>query len=517
MADDSDAGGRNHGVSRRVFLGAASAAAGFTIVPRHVLGGAGFVPPSDKLNLAFIGVGAQGLRVMLNFLKQPDVQGIAVCDVNQSSADYPQWGQHEFQNSVQKLLGVSSGWDWLSPETPIKLIPSLQVTAGVAGREPCQKIVDAYNGKDNRSGQSKGCAAYSDFRELLAKEQGVDGVVVCTPDHWHAPVSMAAMRLKKHVYVQKPSAHIVGEARQMAQAAQENGVATQVAVSNSASENTRLLCEWIWSGAIGPVRRVDNWSSRPFWPQGIDRPQQADPVPAGLDWDLWLGPAPERPFNHAYVPFVWRGWYDFGEGSLGDMGHYSFDTIFRVLKLTAPTKVESSSTDRFKESFPLASIIRYEFPARESMPPVTLVWYDGRLKPARPDELEDDRPLQGPGSDDGEGLLFIGDEGKILCGFNGEDPRLIPESKMKAFQPPPKTLTRSPGHYREWIAAAKGGPPAAANLQFEAPVVESVLLGVVAVQSGEMLRWDGANLRVTNSSAAQALIEPKYRGQWDPK
>jgi hypothetical protein len=254
MRDGTDTENGRSRISRRTFLGAASAAAGFTIVPRHVLGGAGFVPPSDKLNLAFIGVGAQGLRVMLNFLKQPDVQGIAVCDVNQSSADYPQWGQHEFRNSVQKLLGVSTGWDWLSPETPIKLSPSLQVTAGMAGRDPCQKIVDAYNGKDNRSGQSKGCAAYSDFRELLAKEQGVDGVVVCTPDHWHAPVSMAAMRLKKHVYVQKPSAHIVGEARQMAQAAQENGVATQVAVANSASENTRLLCEWIWSGAIGPAR-----------------------------------------------------------------------------------------------------------------------------------------------------------------------------------------------------------------------------------------------------------------------
>src|SRR5881396_2641735 len=350
-------------VSRRTFLGQ-TAAAVFSIVPRRVLGGAGYVPPSDKINIAFVGVGSQGLRVMLHFLREPDVQGIAVCDPNKVSANYPQWNAHEFCNSVRKLLGADSGWDWLSPDKPIQLTHSLRVTSGVAGREPCQKIVDAYYGAQQRSGEYRGCAAYSDFRELLEKQKGVDAVVVCTTDNLHAAVSAAAMKKGKHVFCQKPLTHTIHEARRMVEIARETGVATQIAVGNLASEATRLLCEWIWDGAIGPVREVINWSSRPFWPQGLERPKEAQPVPDGLDWDLWLGPAAERPFNHAYLPFVWRGWDDFGCGALGDMGPYSFDTIFRVLKLEAPVSVEASSSERYEETYPLASIVRYNFPAR---------------------------------------------------------------------------------------------------------------------------------------------------------
>ncbi len=223
------------------------------------------------------------------------------------------------------------------------------------------------------------------------------------------------MKKRKHVFCQKPLTHTIYEARRIAEIARETGVATQIAVGNQASESTRQLCEWIWDGAIGPVREVKNWSSRPFWPQGIERPKETEPVPEGLDWDLWLGPAPERPFNHAYLPFVWRGWTDFGCGALGDMGSYSFDTIFRVLKLEAPVSVESSSSDRYDETYPLASIVRYSFPARGEMPPVKFTWYDGGLKPERPDELEENRPLKGDGGEEDEGLLFIGDRGKILC------------------------------------------------------------------------------------------------------
>src|SRR6516225_8704138 len=200
--------------SRRAFLGrAARAAAGLSIVPRRVLGGAGYVPPSDKINIAFIGVGAQGLRVMLHFLQQPDVQGVAVCDANKSGSDYPQWGTHEFCNSVRKLLGVDSGWDWLSPDQPIQLTHSLRVTGGVAGREPCQKIVDAYNGTQNRSGSSRGCAAYVSFRELLEKQKDLDAVVVGTTDNLHAAVSAAVMKKGKHVFCQKPLTHTIYEAR----------------------------------------------------------------------------------------------------------------------------------------------------------------------------------------------------------------------------------------------------------------------------------------------------------------
>src|SRR5256886_2070833 len=365
----------NNGVSRRRFLAqTATAAVAFSIVPRRVLGGAGYVPPSDKVNIAFIGVGSQGLRVMLRFLREPDVQGIAVCDPNKSSANHPQWDTHEFCKSVRKLLGVDSGWDWLSPDQPLQLTHSLQVTSGVAGREPCQKIVDAYNGLQRRSGEARGCAAYSDFRELLGKHNGLHALVVCTTDNLHAAASIAAMNKRKHVFCQKPLTHTIYEARRMAEIARDAGVATQIAVANQASEATRLLCEWIWDGAIWPVREVSNWSSRPYWPQGLERPKEAERLPEGLDWDLWLGPAPELAFHHAYLPFVWRGWSDFGCGALGDMGSYSFDTIFRVLKLEAPMSVEASSSERYEETYPLASIIRFTFPARGDMPPVKFSW-----------------------------------------------------------------------------------------------------------------------------------------------
>jgi predicted dehydrogenase len=223
-------------VSRRKFIGQAGAAAiGLSIVPRRVLGGAGYVPPSDKVNIAFIGVGSQGLRVMLKFLREPDVQGVAVCDPNKSSANHPQWDTHEFCNSVRKLLGVDSGWDWLSPDDPIQLTHALRVTSGVAGREPCQKIVDAYYGAQQRSGQYRGCAAYGDFRELLEKQKDLDAVVVCTTDNLHAAVSAAAMKKRKHVFCQKPLTHTIYEARRIAEIARETGVSTQIAVANQAS------------------------------------------------------------------------------------------------------------------------------------------------------------------------------------------------------------------------------------------------------------------------------------------
>src|SRR4029077_9355257 len=409
--------------------------------------------PSDKLNVAFIGVGSQGFRVMLHFLQQPDVQGAAVCDPKKIASNHPQWDTHEFANSVHKLLGVNSGWDWLSPDTPIQLTHSMRAPAGVSGREPCQKIVDAYYGTQKRSGQYHGCAAYTDFRELLEKQKDVDAVVVCTTDNLHAAVSAAAMRKRKHVFCQKPLTHTIYEAQRIAEIARETGVATQIAVANQASEDTRLLCEWIWSGAIGPVREVQNWSSRPFWPQAVERPKETEAVPDGLDWDLWLGPAPELPFNHVYLPFSWRGWSDFGCGALGDMGSYSYDTIFRVLKLEAPDSVEASSSERYDETYPLASMIRYNFAARADMPAVRFTWYDGGLKPPRPEELEEGREWRGEGEEMDEGLLFVGDRGKMLCSFNGGHPKLIPQSRMDAYKQPPPTLPRSPGNEREWLDA----------------------------------------------------------------
>ncbi len=498
-------------IARRQFLATAvTAAASCTIVPRSVLGGAGQTPPSGKVNLAFIGVGSQGLRVMLGFLRDKDVQAVAVCDPNAASADYPQWSPNEFCNGVRRLLGTTSGWDQLSPNKPIQLTRSTKATSGMAGREPCQKIVDAYNALCKKSGEYRACKAYRDFRELLEKESDVDAVVVGTTDNLHAAVAVAAMKKGKHVYCQKPMTHTVYEARRMALVAREKGVATQVAVQNAASEDTRVLCEWIADGAVGPVRQVHNWSSRPFWAQGLERPAEAQSVPDGLDWDLWLGPAPERPFHHAYLPFVWRGWYDFGGGALGDMGCYSFDTIFRALKLGPPTSVDASCSERYAETFPRASIIHFDFPERGEMPPVRLTWYDGGLKPSCAHGWEDDRKM------DAEGLLFVGDRGAILCGFNGRGPRLIPEAKMKEYKRPAKTLPRSPGgHQREWLDACMGGKvKPGANFEFEAGVTEALLLGNVALRTGQRLIWDSANLKAVNVAAAEQYIRPERRKDW---
>jgi predicted dehydrogenase len=484
-------------ISRRAFLGSAVSAAAFTIVPRHVLGGPGYIPPSGKLNAACIGVGAQGTRVMMDFLGQPDVQIVSVCDVNQESSNYSEWGTNELRNRERELLGKPDwGADW---------------KGATCGREPARRLVEAYYAGHSPSGRYRGCSAYNDFRELLEKEKDLDAVIVGTADHWHAPVSVAAMRKGKHVYCQKPMTRSIFEARRMGEVARETKVATQVAVGNQASEETRLLCEWIWAGAIGPVREVHNWSSRPFWPQGIERPKDEEPVPDGLDWDLWLGPAPARPYNHVYLPFVWRGWFDFGTGAIGDMGCYSFDTIFRVLKLGPPGSVEASSTRIFPETFPQASLIHFSFPARGDMPAVQVHWYDGGLTPPRPEGLEEGRGLAG---EENEGLLFIGDQGTIMCGFSGENPRLLPDSKMKTFQPPPKTLPRSIGHDREWIEACKGGKAAGANFEFEAAITETILLGNVALRAGKKLYWDAGNMKVTNVPTAQPYVSPEYRPGW---
>lgn len=482
-------------LSRRVFLvETASAAGAFTILPRHILGGPGYVPPSDRIALACIGVGAQGTRVMMEFLKQPDVQVVAVCDANKESSDYVEWGPGEILSKERQLIGNNNwGSDW---------------KGCTCGREPARRLVEAYYARRYGSSSYKGCASYNDFRELLEKEESLDGVVVCTTDHWHAAISIAAMRKGKHVYCQKPMTHSISEARRVAEVARATKLATQVAIGNSASDATRHLTEWIAAGVIGRVREVHNWSSRPFWPQGIDPPKQAEPVPEALDWDLWLGPAPERPYNHVYLPFVWRGWFDFGSSAIGDMGCYSFDTLFRVLKLGAPESVEASSTQVFSETYPLACTIHFEFPARGDLPPVKVHWYDGGMRPDRPDELEESVDMRG---EDGEGLILAGESGKIFCGFEGQRPRLIPSSKMKAFQPPPDTLPKSIGHYREWIEAAKGGEPPHANFEFEAPITEAFLLGNVAGRAGKRLHWDSANMRITNDAGANDLLNPPTR------
>jgi predicted dehydrogenase len=344
---------------------------------------------------------------------------------------------------------------------------------------------------------------FQDYRVMLREmDEQIDAVTVTTPDHMHYPIAKMAIEMGKHVYVQKPLTHSVWEARQLAELARRHKVATQMGNQGQADEGGRVLCEYLWDGAIGPVREVHVWTNRPIWPQGLERPKEAAPPPATLDWDLWLGVAPERPFSPAYHPFKWRGWFDFGTGALGDIGCHSFAPICRALKLGPPTTVEASSSPLFKETFPAASIVRFEFPAREGMPPVKLVWHDGGLKPPRPEGLEKDRAL-GEG-----GTIYIGDKGTI---YNG---RRLPESRMRDYKQPPKVLPRSPGHYKEWLLACKGGPPAGANFDVSGPQAETVLLGNIALLTRKRLEWDAENLRITNVPEANDLLRRKYRDGW---
>ena len=434
-------------LSRRSFMGGAAAAAAFTIVPRHVLGGAGNTAPSEKLNIAGIGVAGRGAGDI------GEVSGeniVALCDVDFGHA------------------------------------------AGTFKKYPKAR-------------------QYRDFRKMLDKEdKNIDAVIVATPDHTHAVASMMAIKMGKHVYCEKPLAHDIFEVRKLTEAAREAKVATQLGNQGQAWEETRLVCEFIWDDAIGPVREVHSWCNRPISPRGIDRPKEEPPVPEGLSWDLWLGTAQKRPYHPCYLPFSWRGWWDFGTGVLGDIGCHQFVSIFRALKLGYPTSVEACTSGVNSETAPLASMVRYEFPSRGDMPPVKLTWYDGGLMPPRPAELEDGRRF---GNVDDN--LYVGDKGKMLSH------RLIPESRSKEYGKPPKVLPRSPGHHREWIRACKGGPPAGSNFEASGPMAEVVLLGNIAVRMGQQLYekglklyYDGPNMRITNMPEANEYIRREYRKGW---
>jgi predicted dehydrogenase len=445
----------NRTLSRRGFLATAGAATAFMILPRRVLGRGGEVSPNSKLNIAGIGVGGQG-AADLGELSSENI--VALCDVDSER-----------------------------------------------GKNTFQKFPNAKR--------------YKDFREMLDKEKNIEAVVVATPDHMHAIATMTAIKAGKHVYCEKPLTRTVFEARAVAKAAREAKVATQMGNQGMAFEGNRLINEWIADGAIGAVREVHVWSDRPthrgkmplWWAQGIERPTDAPPVPETLDWDLWLGPAPLRPYHPAYVPFRWRGWWDFGSGGLGDMGIHNLAPVFSALKLGAPESVDATSTPVFKETVPVASIVHYQFPARGDLPAVKLHWYDGGLLPERPAELDDDADL-----DAEDGIIFVGDKGKMLVrGWGGEHPRLIPESRNKEYKRPQATLPRSIGHHKEWIAACKGGPAPRSNFDFAGRLTEAVLLGSVCVRNGgSKLLWDAANLKVTNNSEANQLLHYEYRRGW---
>lgn len=464
------------GKSRRDFVkNVGATATAFTIVPRYVLGGEGFVAPSDTLYIAGIGVGGKGRSDLAEMAKSPHVKIVSLCDVDDRQA-------------VKSRTTFSDA------------------------------------------------SYYKDFRQMLDKEKNIDACTVSTPDHTHAVAAMAAIVRGKHVYVQKPMTHDIYEARMLTEAARKYKVVTQMGNQGGSGDDVRTSKEWYDAGLLGDVFKVTCWTNRPVWPQGIPTPTGKYDVPKELDWDLWLGTAKAIDYNPAYLPGRWRGWLNFGTGALGDMACHFLDPVFRILPIDFPTEVECSVSTvwsdyweeaSYVDSGPVSSIIHFKYPGKNGKPDILLTWMDGGLRPQRPEELLPDEPM---GNADG-GVIFEGTKGKMMVDCYGENPRLLPTRLMKEVTLPPKTLARVPeGHYLQWANACRKGytkkPETSSHFDYAGPFVESVLMGILAIRSynikvGEdypgrkKLLWDAANMKITNFDEANAFVKREYRDGWN--
>jgi predicted dehydrogenase len=461
-------------ISRRRFLGATTALAAFTIVPRHVLGGARHVPPSEKVNIAIIGCGGQGRTNTRALFQLPDAQVIAVADPIES-----------FSLEAYYYKGLGG-------RKPVKA----EIEQNYAPKTPSYR-----------------CAEYEDFRPMLDKEKSVDAILCATPDHAHACVCVTAMRQGKHAYCEKPLTHNVWESRLVAQVAKETGLATQLGNHGHSGEGIRQTCEWIWAGAIGDVREVHAWTTASRWNKKYyaGRPPE-EPIPSGVNWDLWLGPREPRPYSSAYTPVTWRDYWAFGTAPIGDFFCHNFDPAVWALDLHSPISIEAYGAGGVdSEMAPPGGIYTYHFAPRGRMPALKAVWYDGGLMPERPAGLNEEDQL-GAG---GNGTLFIGDQGMITCPGWAGAPRLLPESRMEGFKRPPQTLARSKGHHRDWLDAIKGGPASSANFEYGARLTEIGLLGLVAMRVGRKMEWDAAELKAANAPEAEPFLRGSYRKGWE--
>ena len=460
--------------SRREFVKNASlAGAGFFIVPRHVLG-RGFIAPSDKLNIAAIGAGGKGADDISQFSKSPNVNIVALCDVD----------DRQSANSRKNF-----------PKA----------------------------------------AYYKDFREMLSKEKNnIDACSISTPDHTHAVATMAAMQLGKHVYTQKPLTHDIYEARMLTEAAKKYKVVTQMGNQGGSGDGVRKAKEIYEAGLIGDVHTAYAWTNRPVWPQGVPTPTGKFDVPSELNWDLWLGTAKYIDYNPAYLPFNWRGWWAYGTGALGDMACHIMDPIYRILPILYPDSVECSVATVYKKMWddaqnpdacPPSSIIHLNYPRTDGKGNIKVSWFDGGLLPLRPDEL---LPEEAFGNWDG-GVLFEGTKGKLLMDCYGANPRLLPTKLMHEVTMPKETIARVPeGHYIQWVNACIAGHGKGATsspFEYAGPFVESILMGNLAIRSFLMkdsnaypgrkkLLWDGKNMKITNFDTANQFVKREYREGW---
>jgi predicted dehydrogenase len=462
-------------LSRRRFLKTtATAAVAFpTIIPRHVLGGPKFVPPSEKINIAIVGVGGQGRTNLRALLPHDDAQVVAIADP----------AQH---------------WDL----TPFYY-------KGEAGRGPVRKMIEEHYSKKTPNFRVK---EFEDFRVMLEKEKAIDAVLCATPDHLHAYVSVVSMRAGKHTFCEKPLTHNIWEARLVGQVAKETGLATQMGNIGHSTEGIRQTVEFLRDGAIGTVREVHSWVPASRWnPLLQGKPADAPPLPSGINWDLWIGPREMRPYHSAYAPVAWRDFWTFGCGALGDFGCHDMDSATWAFDWSAPESVEVLPAGVSNaEIAPHGEIGYYHFPSRGKQPAVKLTWYSGGLMPAHPDAMPDNVLLPR------RGVLFVGDKGVIQCGGAGGPPTIYPEKLRASYRAPAPSIARSKGHHRDWLDAIKGGPAASSNFDYAAKLTEITLLGVLSLRlGGKKIYWDAKNLKAAGLPAADPLIRGTYRKGWE--
>lgn len=500
-------------ISRRKFVEyAATSALAFTIVPRHVLGGKNYVAPSDKITLAYIGVGTEGIREMLPLLRMKQIQVVAVCDPNKNAIGYKDWSKDGLRNEVRETIkdpGWTSGGDNGIP----------------GGLNNGKSIVDTFYANVRPEEKYKGCNTYADFRELLDKEKNLDAVKIMTPDHLHGIIAMAALKRNKHILMHKPLSNRLIEAKRVLEQARNSKSITHLMPWDSNGSMEQVM-QWINAGAIGTLKEVHNWTNRPVWPQYATLPTDKPAVPDGLDWNLWLGPEADRSYHPNYTNMVFRGWYDFGGGSMADMGHYSLWSVFNALQLQHPTIIEPNLSHvcgmndpvpfQIKNdfSFPMASSVRFKYPANGSRPAIDLIWYDGGMRPAVPAEiLEQDKELPA------EGMMFVGDKGKILAGFRVEEPQIISGNKMdserKAVRPPREE--REEAALQLFIDACKSGKQYPGSFPEAEHLTDAVNLYAVALRTGRLLKYDSTNTKITNIPEANKYLDREYRSGWDLK
>jgi predicted dehydrogenase len=510
-------------LTRRTFVtDVGLAGAGLAIVPRHVLG-KGLEAPSDRLNIACVGVGGQGRANMVNVVSQNIV---AMCDVDWDYAGQALDRLTTDAQSQKTRLANQKAYGGAPSGGAVAVMTPLEQQRAQVQIDAMMRLADEQVPRAKR---------YTDYREMLDKQKDIDAVIVATPDHMHASIALAAMDLGKPVYVQKPLTWSIAEARQLAKRAKETRLATQMGNQGHSWDDARKAVEYVWAGAIGDVKEVHVWTNRPlgYWPQGIPRPEAAHgtaplrwngpgittrlanamagtfPVPDKLSWDLFLGAGPHVDYHPVYHPFNWRGWVDWGVGAIGDMGAHLIDHSMWALDLGYPTTIETVSTPFNHACYPHATMTFYEFPARGNRPAVKLTWYDGGLLPPKPVEFVGELNKTG-------GALLVGSKGKLIHDTYGKNPRLLPQSLHDSFGAPPQKLARisDENHEMNWVNAAKGTTEPSCPFEYAAKLTEVMLLGVVSLRAGKKIVYDAANMRVTNDDSANEYFRREPRSGW---